>query len=591
MAGGADEYQQNKEGKCRHCYQKKPPLKKLLCHILNQHKDKLSDEIQEINGHFCAKIKLPLLEGSVEPGTIICKTRWNNGQNVDYVSAQKICTLPKFRTYIMNINKGQCPQINEENVIEALSQLSSTIEIDYSLIPGKVSNKQRLLQKSSGKKRIHNVSLERNPSQNIISPEPPSPRVSMLSGITSVSEERSDNTMNSQQTDKSAAETPVENRQMLLQNRVGINTPRPRIQHRVPVSFYDALKATNDGLSNVNDGDESRCIDLSVSSSSEDDDVDNGNVSIDDHPVLPAVDVPSTTNIADTIDIIGQLMGLNLGSRNDNNASPASNSVRAAETNRTKPDECRLASSNTSTESSTPTSISESSKVTTLEGNENPEDHFNAFPYEAIPAHITDYVNKNQSISQPKLQSQESPDVPPTEIPAPSSTQNSEVVQNPATSISSILDQISRLRKDCRRPMIIDAESLFDLQHVILGDYLKYKNIDPHLCLFYPTDPEKLAPTVKCQSLHMYILKGGSPLKWFFFSPKLDTTVVERFFQYISWWNREMSTFGFLFCSHFMTADNQKQEVPIGSFMSNVACFPFSSTFKEVIVLFYSFKK
>uniref|UniRef100_A0A914PHD4 C2H2-type domain-containing protein n=1 Tax=Panagrolaimus davidi TaxID=227884 RepID=A0A914PHD4_9BILA len=423
MAGGADEYQQNKEGKCRYCYQGKPPLKNLLRHILNQHKDELSEEIQEINGHFRAKIKLPLLEGSVEPGTILCKVRWNNGQNVDYVSAQKICTLPKFREYIMYINKGQCPQINEENVNEALSQLSSTcaIEINYSLIPGKVSNKQRLLQKSSGKKRIHNVSLERNSSQNIISPGPSSPRVSVLSGITSVLEERSDNAMNSQQTDKSAAETPVENRQMPLQNHVGIYTPRPRQQHRVPVGFNDALKALNDYPSNVNDGDESRCIDLSVTSSSDDDDVDNSNVSTADNPVFPADDVPSTTNNTDTVDIIAQLM-------------ETSNSVPAAETNHSKRDECRLASSNTSTESSTPTSISESLNSTTLERNENPEDHFNAFPCEAIPAHISDYVNKNQSISPPKLQSQESSDIPPSEPSPPTSAINedSNIVQNPA---------------------------------------------------------------------------------------------------------------------------------------------------------------
>uniref|UniRef100_A0A914QRX9 Uncharacterized protein n=1 Tax=Panagrolaimus davidi TaxID=227884 RepID=A0A914QRX9_9BILA len=102
-----------------------------------------------------------------------------------------------------------------------------------------------------------------------------------------------------------------------------------------------------------------------------------------------------------------------------------SNSVPAAETNRSKPDECRFASSNTSTESSTPTPISESSNVTTLERNENPEDHFDAFPYEAIPARISDYVNKNQRISPPKLQSQESSDVPPTELPASSSSQDS----------------------------------------------------------------------------------------------------------------------------------------------------------------------
>uniref|UniRef100_A0A914PUD0 C2H2-type domain-containing protein n=1 Tax=Panagrolaimus davidi TaxID=227884 RepID=A0A914PUD0_9BILA len=487
----ADGYQQNKEGKCRHCYQKKPPLKKLFYHILNQHKGKLSEEIQEINGHFCAKIKLPLLEGSVEPGTIICKTRWNNGQNVDYVSAQKICTLPKFTQYIMNINKGQCPQINEQNVNEVLSQLSFTIEIEYSLIPGKISNKQRLLQKSSGNKRIQNVSVERNVSRNIISPEP-SPNVSLISGNASVLEDG-------------------------LLNRIGINTPRQRQQHQIPIGFYDNLEAMNDGPSNVNgNDDESRFVDLSVSSSDDGDDVDNSNISTDDHLVLPAADVPSSTNTTDNLDIIAQLMGLNLRSSNDNNASPA-------ETNRSKPDECQLASSNTSTESSTPTSISESLNSTTLERNENPENHFNAFPYEAIPAHISDYVNKNQSISPPKLQSQESSDVPPTELPAPSSNKNPKVGQNlanqnqplqkPQTSISSsqkyILDQISRLRKDCRRPMIIDAESLFDLQHVILGDYLKYKNIDPQLSWYYPKDPENLAPTVKCQSLHMHILKGG----------------------------------------------------------------------------------
>uniref|UniRef100_A0A914QL31 Uncharacterized protein n=1 Tax=Panagrolaimus davidi TaxID=227884 RepID=A0A914QL31_9BILA len=164
--------------------------------------------------------------------------------------------------------------------------------------------------------------------------------------------------------------------------------------------------------------------------------------------------------------------------------------------------------------------------------------------------------------------------------------------------------------------MIIDAESLVDLQHVILDDYLKCKNIDPQLSWYYPKDPENLAPTVKCQSLHMHILKGGgSPLVWFFYSPKLDTvqTIFSNGFyitqdgivnkrvtnvanvkvqdqqgicNYISWWNREMSTFGFLFCSYFMTSDNQKQEIPIRSFMSNVACFPFSPTFKEVKLSF-----
>uniref|UniRef100_A0A914PNR2 C2H2-type domain-containing protein n=1 Tax=Panagrolaimus davidi TaxID=227884 RepID=A0A914PNR2_9BILA len=125
MEGGADEYQQNKEGKCRHCYQRKPPLKNLLRHILNQHKGKLSEEIQEINGHFRAKIKLPLLEGSVEPGTILCKVRWNNGQNVDYVSARKICTLVKFKKYIMKINKDQCPQIRESQRYFSFSKISA----------------------------------------------------------------------------------------------------------------------------------------------------------------------------------------------------------------------------------------------------------------------------------------------------------------------------------------------------------------------------------------------------------------------------------------------------------------------------------
>uniref|UniRef100_A0AC35FUI6 C2H2-type domain-containing protein n=1 Tax=Panagrolaimus sp. PS1159 TaxID=55785 RepID=A0AC35FUI6_9BILA len=318
-------------------------------------------------------------------------------------------------------------------------------------------------------------------------------------------------------------------------------------------------------------------------------------------------------------------MGLNLGRSNDNNAShETSNSADRAEETHSKPDERRLASSNTSTESSTPTSTHESSTGTTIESNENPEDHFDVISYEAIPSCISDYVNKNQSISQPKLRSQQSSDILPAELPASSSSRCTKFVQKsanqneqqkPLTSISSsqksILDQISRLRKDCRRPMIIDAESLFDLQHVILGDYSKYKNIDPQLCWYYPKDPENLAPIVKCQSLHKYVLKGGSPLGWFFFSPKIDSVQIifsngfcitqdgivnkrvanvanvkvqdeQGICNYISWWNREMSTFGFLFCSRFMTTNNQKQEVPIRSFMSNVACFPFSPTFKEV---------
>uniref|UniRef100_A0AC34G7I1 Uncharacterized protein n=1 Tax=Panagrolaimus sp. ES5 TaxID=591445 RepID=A0AC34G7I1_9BILA len=131
----------------------------------------------------------------------------------------------------------------------------------------------------------------------------------------------------------------------------------------------------------------------------------------------------------------------------------------------------------------------------------------------------------------------------------------------------------------------------------------------------YPKGPISF---IKCQKLHSYIQNGGTPLRYFFMEPSLDTVQIiiangfsifqheilnklalnpmvklenERclgeVFEYITWWKKEMMNLSYTVSSNYLTS--KMQEVPIRSFSSRISCYPFSPSFKRISLSFSKF--